>query len=158
MKTREQIPILDLVEQYVDLSKRGTSERPYYVGLCPFHDDSSPSFVVYPNINRAICFACYPEGMDSIGFIRNLKGLTYKEALEAVTHELSDTDAFAKYLKEVQIGDKYDLVPFAIRMQNVMSSEHKDRFEIFEYVVQAVLNGNMYYANKILSGVKDARP
>lgn len=48
-------------------------------GLCPFHSEKTPSFVIFPN-NRFKCFGCGETG-DAIDFIRKLKGFSFKEAV-----------------------------------------------------------------------------
>ena len=48
-------------------------------GCCPFHEDRTPSFVVYPD-NRWYCFACN-EGGDTIEFLRQMEGLSFVEAV-----------------------------------------------------------------------------
>ena len=56
--------IVDVVSEFVTLRKRGVN----YVGLCPFHDDKSPSFYVSPAKNICKCFAC-GEGGTAVHFI-----------------------------------------------------------------------------------------
>lgn len=51
-----------------------------YKARCPFHEDRTPSFCVYPESNRFICFGCSQKG-DAIDFVRQLKDLTFKEAI-----------------------------------------------------------------------------
>ncbi|MGN0516524.1 CHC2 zinc finger domain-containing protein, partial [Eubacterium sp.] len=57
--------IVDLVSSYVTLKKRGNT----YVGLCPFHNEKSPSFTVYENTQSFYCFVCGAAG-DCVGFTR----------------------------------------------------------------------------------------
>ncbi|MDR2146535.1 MAG: DNA primase [Tannerella sp.] len=68
--------IVDVVSDFVTLKKRGVN----YVGLCPFHDDSSPSFYVSPAKNICKCFACGGGGT-SVQFIMNHEQMSYNEAL-----------------------------------------------------------------------------
>ena len=56
--------IVDVVSDFITLRKRGAN----YVGLCPFHDDHSPSFYVSPAKNICKCFAC-GEGGAPVHFI-----------------------------------------------------------------------------------------
>lgn len=62
-KIKSAADIVEVVGDYVDLKKRGVS----YVGLCPFHEDHTPSFSVSPQLGICHCFTC-GEGGDSIGF------------------------------------------------------------------------------------------
>lgn len=68
--------IYDVVSEYVTLRKRGVS----YVGLCPFHDDKTPSFYVTPSKNICKCFAC-GKGGTAVHFIMEHEQLSYPEAL-----------------------------------------------------------------------------
>lgn len=88
--------IEDVVSQFVTLKRRGVN----YVGLCPFHDDSSPSFYVSPAKNICKCFAC-GEGGTAVHFIMKHEQLSYHDALkylakkyniEVEERELSDEE------------------------------------------------------------------
>lgn len=68
--------IVDVVSQFVTLKRRGVN----YVGLCPFHEDSSPSFYVSPAKNICKCFAC-GEGGSTVHFIMKHEQLSYFDAL-----------------------------------------------------------------------------
>lgn len=69
--------IVDVVGADVALRKRGAG----YVGLCPFHDDHSPSLYVSPSHQSWRCFAC-DEGGDAVSFVMKRHCLTYPEALQ----------------------------------------------------------------------------
>jgi len=68
--------IEDVVSQFVTLKRRGIN----YVGLCPFHEDKTPSFYVSPAKNICKCFAC-GEGGSAVHFIMKHEQLSYFEAL-----------------------------------------------------------------------------
>ena len=74
----ERNRIEDVVSEYVTLSKRSGSSR---FGLCPFHNEKTPSFSVSPDRQTYHCFGC-GKGGDAISFIREMEGFTYPEALE----------------------------------------------------------------------------
>ncbi len=69
--------IVDVVSDFVTLRKRGVN----YVGLCPFHDDRTPSFSVSPSRNICKCFAC-GKGGTPVHFIMEHEQITYVEALK----------------------------------------------------------------------------
>ena len=79
---RERIDIVDFISQYVDLAKRGAN----YVGLCPFHREKTPSFVVSPEKKIFHCFGCGASG-DVIGFLMRYEGYTFKEALRMLAEK-----------------------------------------------------------------------
>ncbi|MDR1004681.1 MAG: DNA primase [Prevotellaceae bacterium] len=69
--------IVDVVSDFVTLRKRGVN----YVGLCPFHDDKTPSFYVSPAKGLCKCFAC-GKGGNVVHFIMEHEQLSYPEALK----------------------------------------------------------------------------
>lgn len=69
--------IVDVVSEYVTLRRAGAS----YKGLCPFHDDKTPSFYVSPAKGLCKCFSC-GKGGNSVHFIMEQEQLTYYEALK----------------------------------------------------------------------------
>lgn len=73
---RDRTEIVDLVSRHVRLQRRGAS----WVGLCPFHQEKTPSFSVIPAKGMFYCFGCQASG-DAIGFLRDLQGLTFREAV-----------------------------------------------------------------------------
>ncbi len=74
---KDRVDIVDLVNQYVPLKRSGTN----YKGLCPFHKERSPSFMVHPERQSFKCFGCGEAG-DAITFLQKLEGLTFPEALQ----------------------------------------------------------------------------
>ena len=59
----DAVQIVDIVSDFVTLRKRGVN----YVGLCPFHDDKTPSFYVSPSKGLCKCFSCGKGGNDDNG-------------------------------------------------------------------------------------------
>ncbi len=77
-EVREKARIDDVVSQYVTLKRAGGGS---VKGLCPFHDEKTPSFNVNPSRQFFHCFGC-GEGGDVIAFIMKVDGLTFTEAVE----------------------------------------------------------------------------
>ena len=75
-KIIEAADIVDVVSEFVTLRKAGAN----YKGLCPFHDDKTPSFSVSPSRNYCHCFSC-GKGGTPVGFIMEHEQMTYPEAL-----------------------------------------------------------------------------
>ncbi len=86
-----RIDIIEIVGSYVKLKKRGTN----YIGLCPFHNEKSPSFTVSPAKEIYKCFGCGKSG-NSIGFLMELEKYSYVEALRWLANkynvELEETE------------------------------------------------------------------
>lgn len=75
---RERAHIDEIVGQHVTLKSAGVGSMK---GLCPFHDERSPSFHVRPQVGRYHCFGC-GEGGDVIDFVQKVDGLGFSEAVE----------------------------------------------------------------------------
>ncbi len=69
--------IVDVVQEFVQLKKRGVN----YLGLCPFHNEKTPSFTVSPSKEIFKCFGCGKVG-NSVNFVMEHEHLTYPEALK----------------------------------------------------------------------------
>ncbi len=75
-RIKDAADIVDVVSEFVSLRRVGSNYR----GLCPFHDDHTPSFYVSPSRRTCHCFVC-GEGGDSVGFIMRHEQLSYPDAL-----------------------------------------------------------------------------
>ncbi|MFF0246434.1 DNA primase [Streptosporangium sandarakinum] len=79
---RERSPIADIVGEHIQLRNAGGGNLK---GLCPFHDEKSPSFNVTPARGYWYCFGC-GEGGDVITFVRRLEHLSFAEAVEQLAN------------------------------------------------------------------------
>lgn len=96
--------IVDVVSEFVTLRKRGVN----FVGLCPFHDDKTPSFYVSPSKGLCKCFAC-GKGGNVVHFVMEHEQMTYPEALrwlakkyniEIKERELTDEEKQVQNVRE----------------------------------------------------------
>lgn len=78
----ERVDIVEVVGSRVQLKKAGAN----HTGLCPFHDEKTPSFHVYPD-GHYHCFGCGAHGT-TIGFLMDVDALTFPEAVEALADML----------------------------------------------------------------------
>lgn len=85
-RIKEAANIVDVVGDYVTLRRAGTS----YKGLCPFHNEKTPSFIVTPAKNICKCFGCGGGG-DSISFIMKMENLSYLDALRFLAKKFGIT-------------------------------------------------------------------
>ena len=76
---QERVDIEEVISSHITLRRRGKT----LVGLCPFHNEKTPSFTVYPDTNSFYCFGCGAGG-DVISFIRRIDNLDYVEAVKTV--------------------------------------------------------------------------
>lgn len=76
LELRQRADIESTVSSYVTLKRRGK----LLTGLCPFHNEKTPSFTVYPETQSYYCFGC-GSGGDVVTFIKNIENLDYVEAV-----------------------------------------------------------------------------
>lgn len=75
-KIKDAANIVEVVGDYVKLTRRGAN----YMGLCPFHNERTPSFSVSPRKNFCHCFSC-KKGGSPVNFLMEKEGISYTEAL-----------------------------------------------------------------------------
>ena len=97
--------IVDVVQEFVPLKKRGVN----FLGLCPFHNEKTPSFTVSPSKEIFKCFGCGKVG-NSVNFIMEHEHLTYPEALKYLAR---------KY--HIEVVEK-ELTPEEVEKQNERES------------------------------------
>ena len=80
-RVRDAIDIVDLVGTYISLRRAGKA----MVGICPWHEDSRPSFQVNPERQTFRCWVCNIGG-DAFNFLMRMEKLEFREALEPVSY------------------------------------------------------------------------
>ena len=88
---REKVRIEDVVGDYVQLRRAGADSLK---GLCPFHDEKSPSFHVRPNHGHFHCFGC-GEGGDVYAFIQKIEHVSFVEAVEMLADRIGHTVTYS---------------------------------------------------------------
>lgn len=83
-EVRNDNDIVDIVEEYVTLKKRGRN----YVGLCPFHNENTPSFNVNKEMQIFRCFGCGKSG-NVISFIREMESFNFVEAVQFLADKVN---------------------------------------------------------------------
>lgn len=76
-EVRAKSDIVDVISGYVRIQKKGSS----YFGLCPFHNEKSPSFSVSPGKQMYYCFGCGAGG-NVFTFVMNYENFTFPEAIK----------------------------------------------------------------------------
>lgn len=106
-KIKDAADIVDVVGDYVHLIRRGAN----YMGLCPFHNERTPSFSVNKRKNFCYCFSC-KKGGSPVHFLMEKEGLSYHDALlhlakkygiEVVERELTDEEKQAQSEREAML-------------------------------------------------------
>ncbi|MDP2301714.1 MAG: DNA primase [Ignavibacteria bacterium] len=122
--------IVDMIGQHVQLRKRGKN----YVGLCPFHNEKTPSFTVNQDKQIFYCFGCQ-EGGNIYKFLMNYKKISYVEAIQEVAADLGITIDYEEnrsgVLSETEI--LYEINEEAARFfsNNLLKNAEGERAKIY---------------------------
>ena len=105
----DAIRIEEVVEDFVALRKRGVN----LIGLCPFHNEKTPSFNVSPSRNIFKCFGC-GKGGDAVTFLMEHESFTYPEALRWLARkyniEIQEVERTPEQVAEQQLADSLYIV------------------------------------------------
>ena len=96
-EVRTRNDIVDIVSGYVKLTKKGSN----YFGLCPFHNEKSPSFSVSPSKQMYYCFGCGAGG-NAITFVMEYENYTFPEALKMLADRAGVKLPEVEYSKEAR--------------------------------------------------------
>lgn len=94
-EVREKNDIVDIISGYVKLQKKGSS----YFGLCPFHNEKSPSFSVSPGKQMYYCFGCGAGG-NVITFVMDYENYSFPEALQMLAERAGVALPKSEYTRE----------------------------------------------------------
>lgn len=105
-EVKQRANIADIVGQYVTLKRGGADSLK---GLCPFHDEKSPSFSVRPNVGMFKCFGCGESG-DIYKFLQQIDMMTFSEAVEKVAASINFTLTYEDGSPERESGNRSRLL------------------------------------------------
>src|SRR5512147_2079209 len=104
-----RLDILDVIGEFVKLKKRGTN----YLGLCPFHNEKTPSFTVSPSKEIYKCFGCGKSG-NTISFVMEHEKYSYVDALKWLANrygiEVEETFANDEQRQLFQVADSLFII------------------------------------------------
>src|SRR5580698_4229086 len=104
-----KIDIVDIVGGFVKLKKRGSN----YLGLCPFHNEKTPSFTISPSKEIYKCFGCGRSG-NTIGFIMEHEKYSYVEALRWLANryniEVEETETSPEFKQLQQVAESLFII------------------------------------------------
>lgn len=100
-EVKEKTDIVQLIGEYVQLKKAGRNLK----GLCPFHGEKSPSFMVNPELQIFKCFGC-GEGGDVFSFLQKIEGMEFGEALQTLAKKAGITLTSYKPNQAEQMRDR----------------------------------------------------
>jgi len=100
---KQRLPLEELVGEYVQLVQRGSR----LFGLCPFHEEKTPSFTVNPDGQFYYCFGCRKTG-DILSFYMTIKGLSFREAIEELARRVGLENSLPKAWDQDQVQSRQD--------------------------------------------------
>lgn len=138
-EVRTKNDIVDVIGSYVKIQKKGSS----YFGLCPFHNEKSPSFSVSVHKQIYYCFGCGAGG-DVIRFIMNYENYTFTEAVKLLAERAGVTLPEIEYTQENR--DRQN-------KRNKLMEINKEAAKYFYYQLRTERGkqGYQYFANRQLS-------
>jgi len=108
-KIISRLDITEVVGDFVKLKKRGSN----YIGLCPFHNEKSPSFSVSPSKEIYKCFGCGKSG-NTITFLMEHEKISYTEAIrwlgKKYNVEIEETETDPEYREQQQVADSLGII------------------------------------------------
>ncbi|MDU0441640.1 DNA primase [Staphylococcus haemolyticus] len=124
---KDKTDILDLVSEYVKLEKRGRN----YIGLCPFHDEKTPSFTVSEDKQICHCFGC-KKGGNVFQFTQEIKDLSFVESVKELGERINIS---------VDIGNSSDYTSQIASNDLTMIEMHELMHEYYQYALLKTVEG-----------------
>lgn len=140
---KDKTDILDLVSEYVKLEKRGRN----YIGLCPFHDEKTPSFTVSEDKQICHCFGC-EKGGNVFQFTQEIKDISFVEAVK----ELGDRVNVAVDIEATQSNSNVQIASDDLQMIEM----HELIQEFYYYALTKTVEGEKALTYLLERGFTDA--
>ncbi|MGO4936924.1 DNA primase [Fundicoccus sp. Sow4_H7] len=125
---RQKTDIVDVINQYVQLTKRGNS----YTASCPFHEDRNPSFSVQSQKQIFKCFSC-GRGGNVFGFLQEIEGISFPQAVKKAA-EMSNISVDA-YFQSDDMSNKQ------LQTDQVFYNIHEKTAQFYQYYLNNTVNG-----------------
>ncbi|TSC87940.1 MAG: DNA primase [Microgenomates group bacterium Gr01-1014_16] len=127
---KQKVDIVELVQEYVQLKRAGRN----FKGLCPFHGEKTPSFMVNPELQIFKCFGCN-EGGDCYSFLQKIEGMEFGEALQTLAKRVGVTlesyrPSGVEEVREKLIG----INTLAAQAYHYLLTKHKSGKKALEYL------------------------
>src|SRR3990170_1996731 len=100
-EVRERNDLIEIISGYVALKKTGRT----FKGLCPFHKEKTPSFIVDPVKQLYHCFGCQ-DGGNVFTFVMKMDNLTFPEAVKTLAERANYPISFDSYEETRQVSEK----------------------------------------------------
>ncbi|RLQ92076.1 DNA primase [Planomicrobium sp. Y74] len=126
-KIRSSADIVDIVGEYVQLTKRGRN----WFGLCPFHGESTPSFSVTSDKQIFHCFGCGAGG-NVITFLMDIENLSFQEALSRLGQRTGH---------DIEVSTSYDSAAAPSKAENRLVDMHEFAADMYHHILQNTEEG-----------------
>lgn len=139
---KARLSIVDLVSEYVELKKAGRN----FKGLCPFHSEKSPSFIVSPDKEICHCFGCH-KGGDIFTFYQELEGVDFVQALKdlgsKVGIQVQEVNKEVISKNKSQKDNLFEMHKIAVEhyVENLKNSEEGKK--VLDYLVKRGVSNEM---------------
>lgn len=119
-RIRSSTSIVDVISSYIPLTQKGKN----YFGVCPFHEDHSPSMSVSEEKQIYKCFSCGATG-NVFTFVENYLNLSFAESVELIANKVGiSLSSPIQKKKETKFKEEYELMDFALKLyQNNLNTE-----------------------------------
>src|SRR5260221_5354938 len=124
-EVKSKVNIVDIISEYVDLKKAGTN----FKGICPFHSEKSPSFMVNPELQIFKCFGCSESG-DVFTFLEKYEGMEFYETLKFLAEKVGVTIVQKDDKQSLDFRSReklYETIELAHRFYQYMLPKHESR-------------------------------
>ena len=143
-KIKESIDIVDVISDYITLNKSGND----YVGMCPFHDDHTPSMRVSPKMQIFKCFVCNAGG-NAFTFVKRFENISYPEAIKVVADKAGISfNHDVKAMTNTKYKKEYEMMDLSLKFyQNNLAT--KSGVEAKEYLLKRGIDDSIIKEFKI---------
>ena len=133
---KSKVDIVELIQEYVPLSRAGRN----FKGLCPFHGEKTPSFIVNPELQIWKCFGC-SKGGDAYSFLQQIEGMEFGEALSNLARRVGVTLESYKPTQGEQVKERLVKInALAGQVYHWLLTEQKTGKEALGYLKQRGLS------------------
>ena len=137
-----RVDIVDVIDAYTTLKKAGKN----YKGLCPFHQEKTPSFSVEPDKQFYYCFGCGAGG-NALGFLMNYENMDYVEAIEKLASqmgmEVPREESSADQRSREKNLELYEALQQCARFYQAQLRQHPQKGRAVDYLKQRGLSGEI---------------
>ena len=131
-KVKDRLDIVEVVSEYVNLKRTGKN----YQGLCPFHQEKTPSFTVNPDNQFYYCFGC-GKGGDIFNFIMEIENVTFYESLKLLAKkanlQMPDSRGYSKEYNQKR-EKLFEIHQLAAKFYNYLLLNKQIGNEAFKYL------------------------